>query len=94
MTIACCDSRVDPVIITDSDPDDLFVVRNVANLMPPCELGGGYHGTSAAIEFATSSLRVEHMIVMGHTGCGGVRALLGDIPDQAHRRDSLLHGCR
>ncbi len=82
MIIACCDSRVDPAIITDSDPGDLFVVRNVANLVPPCELGGGYHGTSAAIEFAVSSLRVEHVIVMGHTRCGGIRALLGDLPTQ------------
>ncbi|MHB8453494.1 MAG: carbonic anhydrase [Acidiferrobacterales bacterium] len=83
MIIACCDSRVDPAIITDSNPGDLFVVRNVANLVPPCELGGGYHGTSAALEFAVSSLRVEHVIVMGHTRCGGIRTLLGDIPGQA-----------
>lgn len=82
MIIACCDSRVDPAIITDSDPGDLFVVRNVANLVPPCELGGGYHGTSAAIEFAVSTLRVEHVIVMGHTRCGGIRALLGNLPGQ------------
>ena len=79
MVVACCDSRVDPAIVTDCDPGDLFVVRNVANLVPPCEEGGGYHGTSAALEFAVRCLRVEHVIVMGHTRCGGIRALLGDI---------------
>jgi carbonic anhydrase len=79
MVVACCDSRVDPAIVTDCDPGDLFVVRNVANLVPPFETGGGYHGTSAALEFAVRCLHVEHVIVMGHARCGGIRALLGDI---------------
>ena len=79
MVIACCDARVDPAIVTDCDPGDLFVVRNVANLVPPCEAGGGYHGTSAALEFAVRILKVEHVIVMGHVRCGGIRALLGDV---------------
>ena len=79
MVIACCDARVDPAIITDCDPGDLFVVRNVANLVPPCEQGGGYHGTSAALEFAVRCLNVQHVIVMGHEHCGGIRALLGNI---------------
>ncbi len=79
MVIACCDARVDPAIVTDCDPGDLFVVRNVANLVPPCEQGGGYHGTSAALEFAVSCLHVGHVIVMGHAHCGGIRALLGNI---------------
>jgi len=79
MVVACCDSRVDPAIVTDCDPGDLFVVRNVANLVPPFEEGGGYHGTSAALEFAVRCLNVEHVIVMGHARCGGIRALLGDI---------------
>jgi len=79
MVIGCCDSRVDPAIVTDCDPGDLFVVRNVANLVPPFEEGGGYHGTSAALEFAVRCLHVEHVIVMGHARCGGIRALLGDI---------------
>ncbi len=83
MIVACCDSRVDPAIITDSDPGDLFVVRNVANLVPPCEVGGGYHGTSAALEFAVSTLHVSQLIVMGHTRCGGIRALLGEIPERS-----------
>lgn len=79
MVVACSDSRVDPAIVTDCDPGDLFVVRNVANLVPPYETGGGYHGTSAALEFAVRYLHVEHIIVMGHARCGGIRALLGDI---------------
>lgn len=79
MVIACCDSRVDPAIITDSDPGDLFVVRNVANLVPPWEESGHYHGTSAALEFAVRCLAVRHVIVLGHAQCGGIRALLGDI---------------
>lgn len=79
MVVACCDSRVDPAIVTDCDPGDLFVVRNVANLVPPYEQGGGYHGTSAALEFAVRCLHVEHVIVMGHARCGGIRTLLGDI---------------
>ena len=79
MVIACCDSRVDPAIVMDCDPGDLFVVRNVANLVPPCETSGGYHGTSAALEFAVRCLNVQHVIVMGHAHCGGIRALLGDV---------------
>lgn len=79
MVVGCCDARVDPALVTDCDPGDLFVVRNVANLIPPCEAGGGYHGTSAALEFAVRVLKVEHVIVMGHARCGGIRALLGDI---------------
>ena len=80
MVVACCDSRVDPAIVTDCDPGDLFVVRNVANLVPPYEEGGGHHGTSAALEFAVRCLHVSHVIIMGHAHCGGIRALLGDIP--------------
>lgn len=74
--VACCDSRVDPAIIMDSEPGDLFIVRNVANLVPPCEEGGQYHGTSAALEFSVASLRVEHIIVLGHAQCGGIGALV------------------
>ncbi len=79
MVIACCDSRVDPAIITDCDPGDLFVVRNVANLMPPCETSGHYHGTSAALEFAVRFLEVRHVIVLGHSGCGGIRSLIQGV---------------
>ncbi len=77
LVISCCDSRVDPAIITDAAPGDLFVVRNVANLVPPYEEGGGYHGTSAALEFAVRKLEVRHVIVLGHAHCGGIRALMG-----------------
>jgi len=76
LVIGCSDSRVDPAIIASASPGDLFVVRNVANLVPPCETGGGLHGVSAAIEFAVVSLQVENVIVLGHRQCGGIRALL------------------
>ncbi|HYA38575.1 MAG TPA: carbonic anhydrase [Candidatus Methylomirabilis sp.] len=79
MVIACCDSRVDPAIITDCDPGDLFVVRNVANLVPPYETTGHYHGTSAALEFAVRFLGVRHLVVLGHARCGGIRALLQGV---------------
>ncbi len=78
LMVACCDSRVDPAILTDCDPGDLFTIRNVANLVPPSENDGHYHGTSAALEFAVNSLEVENIIVMGHAGCGGIKALWDD----------------
>jgi len=78
LMVACCDSRVDPAILTDCDPGDLFTIRNVANLVPPCEDGGHFHGTSAALEFAVNSLEVENIIVMGHANCGGINALWHD----------------
>lgn len=76
MLISCCDSRVDPETIFNAMPGELFVVRNVANLVPPYETGGKYHGVSTAIEFAVMNLRVKHLIVMGHSGCGGIKAAL------------------
>ena len=76
MLISCCDSRVDPETIFSAMPGELFVVRNVANLVPPYETGGRYHGVSTAIEFAVMCLRVKHLVVMGHSGCGGVKAAL------------------
>jgi carbonic anhydrase len=76
MVIACSDSRVDPAAIFDVSPGEMFVVRNVANLVPPFELGGGRHGVSAALEFAVTQLEVEEIIVMGHGQCGGVAAAL------------------
>lgn len=74
MLIACCDSRADPSLIFDAGPGELFVVRNVANLVPPPEVDNAFHGTSAAIEFAVTGLGVQHIVVMGHAQCGGVRA--------------------
>ena len=76
MVIACSDSRVDPSIIFDTAPGEMFVVRNIANLVPPFELGGGRHGVSAALEFAVSQLEVPEIVVMGHGQCGGVHAAL------------------
>jgi carbonic anhydrase len=78
MIIGCCDSRVSPEVIFDASPGEMFVVRNVANLVPPFETGGDYHGTSAALEFAVQALRVKHIVVLGHARCGGVRAFADD----------------
>jgi carbonic anhydrase len=76
MVIACCDSRAAPEAIFDAGPGELFVVRNVANLVPPYSPDGEYHSTSAALEFAVQSLKVRHIVVMGHGRCGGIRAAL------------------
>lgn len=78
MVIACCDSRAAPELVFSARPGELFVVRNVANLVPPYEPDGHYHGTSAALEFAVQALRVRHIVVMGHGRCGGVAAVLDD----------------
>jgi len=80
IVVGCCDSRVDPAIVTDCDPGDLFIIRNVANLVPPFETGGNYHGTSAALEFGVRNLEVENIIVLGHAQCGGIRALMKQTP--------------
>ena len=74
--IACCDSRADPATIFDADPGEIFVVRNVANLVPPFEPGGGRHGVSAALEFAITQLEIPRIVVMGHERCGGIQASL------------------
>jgi carbonic anhydrase len=76
MVIACCDSRAAPEAIFDARPGELFVLRNVANLIPPYEPDGEFHSTSAALEFAVQSLRVHNIVVMGHGRCGGIRAAL------------------
>lgn len=76
MIIACSDSRVDPAMVFNCQPGQLFVVRNIANLVPPCENNDSYHGTSAALEFGITFLEVEHIIMFGHTQCGGIRALV------------------
>src|SRR3954467_5199074 len=74
MVIGCCDSRVSPEVIFDAKPGELFVVRNVANLVPPYETHGQFHGTSAALEFAVQALGVKHIVVMGHARCGGIKS--------------------
>lgn len=76
LIIGCCDSRVDPALILDTAPGDLFVVRNVANLVPPCEDDSGHHGTTAAIEYAVCVLNIRHLVIMGHSQCGGIRFLV------------------
>lgn len=75
LVIACCDSRNDPALLMQSQPGDLFVVRNVAAIVPPYQPDDNYHGTSAAIEFAVKGLKVKEIIVLGHSMCGGVQAL-------------------
>ena len=84
LVLGCCDSRVDPAIILDCDPGDLFVIRNVANLVPPFEHAGHYHGTSAALEFGVCNLGIEHIIVLGHAQCGGIRALMEGTSGEGH----------
>lgn len=82
LVIACSDSRTDPSILTAAKPGDLFVIRNVANLIPPYQPdGGSYHGTSAALEFAVCNLKVSNIIVLGHSGCAGIHALGHDQPN-------------
>jgi carbonic anhydrase len=83
MVVACADSRVDPGMIFDAGPGELFVVRNVAGLVPPYQSDGAYHGTSAALEFAVRVLEVHDLIVMGHGLCGGVQGLLRGMPPEA-----------
>jgi carbonic anhydrase len=76
MVIGCCDSRVSPEVIFDAGPGELFVVRNVANLVPVYQPDGGAHGVSAALEYAVNALQVKHIVVLGHAQCGGIRAFI------------------
>ena len=80
MVIGCCDSRVSPEVIFDARPGELFVVRNVANLVPPYSPDSAYHGISAAIEYAVNVLRVAHIVVLGHASCGGIQAFAENAP--------------
>ena len=75
LVIACSDSRIDPAILTHSDPGEFFAIRNVAALVPPYNNGGKLRGTSSAIEYAVRHLEVKHIVILGHAGCGGVNAL-------------------
>jgi len=84
MIIACCDSRAAPETIFDAGPGEMFVVRNVANLVPPYTPDGGHHSTSAALEFGVMSLGVRHIVVMGHGRCGGIRAAVQDSSPLTH----------
>lgn len=87
MVVACCDSRVDPALILQRDPGELFVVRNVANIVPPYEKDEMHHGTSAALEFGVCYLNVEHIIILGHSQCGGIDALLNEAA--LHQNDFI-----
>ena len=89
MVVACCDSRVDPALILQCDPGDLFVVRNVANIVPPYEKDEAHHGTSAALEFGVRFLEVEHLILLGHSQCGGIQALLSG--DAVNKNDFITN---
>lgn len=80
MVVACSDSRVDPATIFNCKPGELFTIRNIANLVPPFEQNDTYHGTSAALEFGTRFLEVEHIIIIGHSCCGGIQALVENNP--------------
>ena len=79
MVIGCCDSRVSPEVIFDAGPGELFVMRNIANLVPVYAPDGGAHGVSAALEFAVQVLGVKHIVVLGHAQCGGIRAFIDKI---------------
>jgi carbonic anhydrase len=89
LLISCSDSRVDPAILTGASPGDLFVVRNVANLVPPYKLEGNYDGARAAIEYAVRDLGVSHIVVLGHAHCGGIKALLATLSGQRLERDFI-----
>jgi carbonic anhydrase len=90
LMIACCDSRCDPALLTDCDPGDMFVVRNVANLVPPHVHATYFAATTSAIAFAVHNLEVEHIIVMGHAQCGGIRALMEHKPPTCNE-DELIN---
>src|ERR1700740_186662 len=79
MVIGCCDSRVSPEVIFDAGPGELFVMRNIANLVPVYQPDSGAHGVSAALEYAVKVLRVKHIVVLGHAQCGGIRAFIDKI---------------
>ncbi len=81
MIIACCDSRTAPEAVFDCGPGELFVVRNVANLVPPYAPDGEFHSTSAALEFAVQALKIRNIVVMGHGRCGGIKAALDPVSE-------------
>ena len=89
LLIACSDSRVDPATLFGVEPGELFVVRNVANLVPPYEPDKCFHGTSSALEFAVRDLKVSQIIVLGHSNCGGIHALCNHIRGEVSERDFI-----
>jgi carbonic anhydrase len=91
LVVACCDSRAAPETVFDCGPGELFVVRNVANLVPPYAPDGAFHSTSAALEFAVQSLRVKNIVVMGHGRCGGIHAALDPASEPLSPGDFIGH---
>lgn len=89
LLISCSDSRVDPAILFGVEPGELFVVRNVANLVPPYEPDNRLHGTSSAIEFAVRDLKVSQIIILGHSNCGGIHALCNHIKGEVSEREFI-----
>lgn len=89
MIIACSDSRVDPAIVMQTQPGELFIVRNVANLVPPYKADPKHHGTSAALEFAVNHLGVRAIVLFGHTYCGGIQALMSE--PESHPPSDFIH---
>jgi carbonic anhydrase len=89
LMIACCDSRADPAVITNAAVGDLMVIRNIANLVPPHDANGPFQESQAALDFAVCYLNVEHIVVMGHSRCGGIRSLLTRLLDDAEPRHAL-----
>lgn len=89
--IGCSDSRLVPYLLTGTGPGELFIVRNVGAFVPPYDGSAGYHGTSAAIEFAVLNLKVSRIVVCGHSHCGGIRALYEEVPEQARNLKAWLN---
>lgn len=87
MVLACCDSRVDPAVILRCEPGELFIARNVANIIPPYEADDGHHGTSAALEYGICYLNVKHLVILGHSQCGGINAILHS--EDLHQNDFI-----
>ncbi len=91
LVIACSDSRVDPAILMDCNPGNIFVVRNIANIVPPYENHfESHHGTSAAIEYAVNILKVKHILVMGHSQCGGIKTLINTNFEEKNEPSFIL----
>ncbi|WP_226953803.1 carbonic anhydrase [Mesopusillimonas faecipullorum] len=89
LVISCSDSRVDPALLTNAKPGELFTVRNVSNIVPPYGPSANFHGTSSAIEFAVRDLQVPNIIVLGHGRCGGIQALLSTLSGNDMQRDFI-----
>lgn len=89
LVIACSDSRVDPAIVTNSEPGDLFIIRNIANLVPPFSQNSDYLGTTAALEYAILHLSIRHIIVFGHSECGGIASLI-ETTDDTYDKNSFI----